>query len=78
VKQTDPNGADSDEFAVREELLRPDVAHIAMHRMDFSCAEGRKDGDVSEVSGVEDNGALRKDGLNLPAEGICAIAQMGI
>jgi hypothetical protein len=58
------------QLAVWQELLVFSVAHIAMDRIDFLAAEGLKDGDVSEVSGVEDDGTLRKDGLDLSAEGI--------
>jgi hypothetical protein len=66
------------QLAVWQELLVFSVAHIAMDRMDFLAAEGLEDGDIREVSGVEDDGTFRKDSVNLSAEGICTAIQVGV
>jgi len=78
MAQSDAISADRDQFTSRQELLALHITHIAMHSMDLLAAEGLKDGDISEVSGVEDDATIRKDRVNLLAEGLWTAVQMGV
>jgi hypothetical protein len=78
MAQPDAVSANGDQLADWQELLAPHITHIAMDRMDLFADEGVEDGDISEISGVEDDGTFRKDRVNLFAEGICTAVQMAI
>ncbi len=78
MAQPDPVAADGDQPADRQELPALPAAHVAMDRMDLFVAKSLKDGDIGEVTGVEDDGTFRKDRFDLSAKGICTVVQMGI
>jgi hypothetical protein len=70
VTQPDAVPIHRDQLAVRQELLASYIAHITMDCVDFLAVKSLKDGDVGEVSGVEDHGTVCKNGFDLSAEGI--------
>lgn len=70
VEQTDAIAAEGDQLAVRQMLPASHIAHVAVHCIHFFAGEGVENGNVGEVSGMEDDVASGKGRLHLGAKGI--------